>query len=220
MDDRYPKYIRFLVRKLDFMAIPNWNVLICGLAVLAFVAQVAMQMPIDRFIFDPYRVVHFGEYFRLFAFPGEVQSPIFFFFYVMYVYFVIGSLEEEWGSGPMTIFILMSYFFAMGAGFLFMVPLSIWFYVLANATMAFGTVFPNHEFMLFLIIPAKAKFLAYLTAGLLLLQAIGSSWSVRFSLFFCVLPYLLFFGPMFVRNLKQARRARNYRKQLDDDNWR
>lgn len=98
MDNRFPKMVRFLVQKLDFLAIPNLGLLLAGLAVLGFVGQVLLQAPIEKFIFDPVRVLQ-GEWWRLLTFPlSEAPSnPIWLLFYCFYVYFIMNALEGTWG---------------------------------------------------------------------------------------------------------------------------
>jgi hypothetical protein len=93
MDNRFPKILRIIISRLDFIAIPNLGLLISGLAVLGFVGSQGLGAPLERFIFDPELVLQ-GEWWRLFAFP-IFQDPLWLLFFVMYAYFAIGMLETS-----------------------------------------------------------------------------------------------------------------------------
>src|SRR6266446_1366360 len=127
MDDRFPKYLRVVVNKLSFIGLPNLNMLICGMAALGFVGKHFMGAPFERFMFDP-NAVMMGEWWRLFAFPitASLMNPIYFLFFVLYVYYVVGALEAEWGPGPTTVFILFSYILAVAGAFVLETPVFIW----------------------------------------------------------------------------------------------
>ncbi len=200
MDDRFPKYLRVLVHRLSFIAIPNLGMLIAGLAVLGFVGTVILQAPMDRFIFDP-DLVRQGEYWRLFAYP-LIQEPIWLLFYVMYVYFVMGTLESSWGTAPLTIFTLLSYGCAILASFAGGISVPIWVHVMENVSLAFGTLFPDLELYLFFVLPVKAKWLALLAGGILLYQFFVGDSGMKIFLAIGLAPYLIFFGPLLYKNLR------------------
>lgn len=209
-DDRFPKYLRTIVGKLGFIAVPNLGMLVAGLAVLSFIGMNMLGAPMERFTFDPYLVTQ-GEWWRLFAYPtvgSSGSNPIWLLFFVMYVYFVMNALEENWGTAPLTIFTLLCYTSAMAAAFVADRSVSIWQYVLENISLAFGTMFPEVTFFLFMIVPVKAKWLAGLAAGLILLQFLLGDSTTKLFLLISLLPYLLFFGPYLFRITKSKLRSR------------
>ncbi len=218
MDERFPKYIRAIVKKLDFIGIPNLGILIAGLAVLAFMAKMGMGTPVERFTFDPY-LIQQGEWWRLFAFPTGLENPIWMIFYVMYVFYVMGALENAWGAGPLTVFVGFAYLMAAAASFATGMPVSIWYHVLENVSLAFGTVFPEVTFYLFLVLPVKAKWLAVLAAGILLVRFFLGDMATKLLLLICLSPYLLFFGPMLVGMVRNRQQIKHNRKRFDSDVW-
>lgn len=196
-DDRFPKVLREALAKIDFIAIPNLGMLIAGLAVLGFIGTHMLGAPIERFTFDP-ELVRQGDWWRLFAYPtigDSASSPIWLLFFVLYVYFVMDALEQNWGSSPLTVFTLLCYSAAIGASFVANRPLSIWVQVLKNISLAFGTVFPEVTFFLFFVVPVKAKWLSLLAGVLMLLEFFFGGWNTKIFLAIAVSPYLLFFGP-------------------------
>lgn len=197
MDDRFPKYLRFLVHKLDFISLPNLGMLIAGLAVLGFVGQNILQAPMHRFLFDPELFMQ-GEYWRIFAFP-TLNDPLWLLFFVMYVYFVFQMLETSWGEAPTTIYTLLSYIAALAASFFAGTPLPIWTLVIENVSLAFGTLFPELEFYLFFVLPVKAKWLSMLAGAIFAYQFISGDWTMKVYLLIMLSPYLLFFSPLLYR---------------------
>jgi hypothetical protein len=194
MDERFPKYLRWLARKLEFLAVPNLGMLICGLAVLGFVGTNMLQIPLERFVFDPF-LVRNGEWWRLFAFP-IFNDPIRLLFFVLLYYFSMNSMEEVWGTSPLTLFTLASYLALVGAAFLADRPIDVWQYMVEILILAFGTLFPDLEFLLFFVLPVKAKWLAYFTGAIFILQFLVGDLSTKLFLLVAFSPYLLFFGPL------------------------
>jgi hypothetical protein len=220
LDERFPKWLRFTVNKLSFLGIPNLGTLIVGLAVLAFFAQAYFGTPADRFLFDP-EMVKQGEYWRLFAFPLPGGSNIIWnLLYLLYVYYVFNALESYWGPGPLTVFVLLGYIAGIAAAFLTSTSVSIWFHIIENVSLAFGTLFPNIEFYIYFILPVKAKWLAALAGALILVQFFLGSWTAKLTLFTVMLPYLIFFSPMLFVYLRTRRKIAENRKRFDPDQWR
>jgi len=219
MDDRIPQYLRRIVQKLDFLAIPNLSYLIGGLAILAFLATQMFGIDISRLYFVP-QLILLGEYSRLFAFPLETGShPIWLLLFVYVTYIIVGGLENSWGPGPLTVYTILGYLSVMAGGFVTMTPVSIWYYVMINLTMAFGTTFPDIEFLIFFVIPVKVKYLAMLSGGFLLFQFVVGSMGTKVFLLFAMLPYLLFFSPYLYKTARMRYQVRKNRQRHDKDMW-
>jgi len=195
--DPISKPVDKILKRLEWIAIPNLGILIVGLAVLGYVGQELLNIPISRFEFDPY-LVRQGEYWRLLSYP-LIGGPIWLIFYVLYVYFVMNALEQTWGTSRLTIFTALSYFGAIGAALITNQSLSIWTYVVTNISLAFGILFPEMEFYLFFILPVKAKWLALLSGALILFQFVVGSITAKLFYGMVHFPILLFFGPYLVQ---------------------
>lgn len=221
MDERFPKWLRTVLQKLDFLGIPNLGPLVCGMAVLAFIAQHSGTIPYERFVFNPYLVLE-GEWWRLFTFPVSqaLSNPLWLLMYVLYLYFVVNTLESHWGPGPTTVYLILGYVSALAGAFITMRPIEIWYYILENVSLAFGTLFPNFELMLYFVLPVKAKWLAMLAGALILLKFIAGGMATKILLLCALFPYLLFFGPFLFKELQMKRKAAAHRKRFDKDMWR
>jgi len=221
MDERFPKWLRVFVRKLDFLAIPNIGMLVCGLAILAFIARAILSTPFEHFVFDPQRVLQ-GEWWRLFAFPLSegLSDPIWLIFYVLYVFYVMSALEGAWGAGPLTVFVLLGYVCALVGAFVTGQPVPIWYYILENVSLAFGTLFPEVELYIYFILPVKAKWLAVLAGGIVLFQFLTGGPTTKLVLAISLLPYFLFFSPMLYGYAKRRWMVAKNRRRFDQDMWR
>ena len=101
-----------------------------------------------------------GQIWRIitFVFVPATSRNIFLFAITLYFYYFIGNaLEREWGSNKFTIF----YFFGILLNILvgFLVGTASMYYVNMSMFFAFATLYPNLQFLLFFIIPVKAKLL-------------------------------------------------------------
>ena len=103
-----------------------------------------------------------GQIWRIitFVFVPATSRNIFLFAITLYFYYFIGNaLEREWGSNKFTIFYFFGFLLNILVGFLggtasmYNVNMSMFF--------AFATLYPNLQFLLFFIIPVKAKWLAW-----------------------------------------------------------
>lgn len=221
MDSRFPAWLRKTLDKLEFLGIPNLAPLLCAMAVLAFLAQTMGSAPIERFIFDPVLVLE-GEWWRLFTFPvsSGLTNPIWLLFYVLYIYFVITSLEGQWGPGPTTVYLILGYFSALAGSFITMRPVEIWYYILENVSLAFGTLFPNFELYIYFILPVKAKWLALLAGGFLLFQFAFGGTDTKILIACSLFPYFLFFGPFLFKSVQEYYKLKQHKKRFTKDMWR
>jgi hypothetical protein len=222
VDERFPKYLRWIVSKLSFIALPNLGMLVAGLAVLGFIGKTMLGAPMERFVFDPYLVMQ-GEWWRLFSYPvteGIDNSPFayfWFFFFVFYIHFILQTLETNWGSAPLTLFTAFSYWITVAASFVAFRRANIWYYVIENSSLAFGTLFPEIEFLLLGLLPVKAKWLTLFAGALILIQFVGENNHGRIFLLMVMSPYLIFFGPLLFRYAKTKYQVERNRRRFGGD---
>ncbi len=195
MTPRIPRPFEYVAQRLP-IALPNMGSLVAALTVLAYVAKLVNHTPLDRFIFDPDRIFA-GEWWRLFAFPlsPSLDNPLWLLFYVLYVYYVLNGLEQVWGDKNTTLFVALAYLCTCLAACLVHRPIFVWFYILENAGLAFGTLFPRVEFLLFFILPVQARWLALAAGGVFFFHWIMGDVREKVFLSIVLLPYFLFFSP-------------------------
>lgn len=225
MDHRFPLWLRTVLRRLDFLGLPNLGMLICGLGAMAYFAQVSGYSAVDKFLFDPEAIRYGGEWWRLFAFPmsdpsGTPSQPLFFLFFILFTYFIFQSIESQWGSGPLTVYVLLCYLCTAVGALMLNYRTNLWHYILLNLNLVFGTLFPNFEILLFFILPIKAKWLTLFSALLLLIQFLVGPENFKLFLLFVLFPYFLFFGSYFFQEAKIKIKTRQNRNRFDKDMWR
>ncbi len=220
MDNRFPNWLRFFVRKLEFLALPGLGKFIVAAAVVAFVAKNIVGVPMDRFIFDPQGVLD-GEYWRLFVFPSQgIADPLWLIFFVLYIFFVFNSIETSWGPGPLTVYTLLSYIMGIAGAFVVGQPIPVWLYIVENVSLAFGTLFPEMELYIYFILPVKAKWLALLVGALLVFQFVMAGILGKLMYLMVLSPYLVFFSPLLYSKIKNRRRPKINENKINDNDWR
>jgi len=114
--------------------------------------------------------------------PGEVATrpwslvtyqfingaSMFWFFISMLVLWIMAKpLESGWGSPRFLVFWLVATFGASVTGALIGVPLTDGRAVSGSILFTFATLFPDQEFLIFFLIPVKAKYIAIVTGAFL-----------------------------------------------------
>lgn len=156
-----------------------------------------------------------GEVWRLitFIFIPEGSSIIWIAF-TLYFYYLIGtSLEHEWGSFKFNIYYLvgilgtiLSTFITGGIGIPTYLNMSLFF--------AFAYIYPDYQILVFFVIPAKVKYLAWISGAFLGLSFFQGGISVKAAIIAALLNFILFFGKDIVsslmnKNKKAHKRLKN-----------
>lgn len=146
-----------------------------------------------------------GEIWRLvtFIFVPVAGNPILFVLSVLLYYFLGTQLERAWGSTKFTVYYAVGVLLNIAVGLL--LGLSVWrglavvnmYYVNMSLFFAFATLYPDMQFMVYFIIPVKAKWLAWLDAALFAVNVITYLWTGQYLLALvpmaALFNYLLFF---------------------------
>ena len=140
-----------------------------------------------------------GQVWRIITFifvPMSGQNIIFFALTLYLYYFIGNALEREWGSNKFTIFYCFGVILNILVGFL--AGSASMYYVNLSMFFAFATLYPDLQFLLFFIIPVKAKWLAWIDVALFVF-AIARYLFLGYFLYallpiVAILNYLLFFA--------------------------
>ena len=199
---------RFAVRNLMFYIIIG--------QLIVFVAGLFNTSIYSYLILDP-AMVRQGQVWRLISFllvpPFYSFTQVFWLIISFYFYYFIGKmLDLYWGSFRFNLYYLIGVVGTVAVAMIFDVPVSSSF---LNETLffAFATLFPDMEFLIFFILPVKAKWLALLSAGLILFQFVSGTWGVRLAILIGVLNYLLFFGATIFRLIRDGRRRMQFQQK-------
>jgi hypothetical protein len=148
-------------------------------------------------------------------------GALFLFFMVMIAFLMNDSLEGAWGAFRTSVFHYTAFAGLLIANFLYPVPMpGSGFFVYTSAFFAFATLFPRHEFLMFLIIPVQVRWLAILLGGLLVFGTLADPLYFGF-LLLGFANYLLWAGIPAMRGqarvVKSVARKRKFDKNKLDD---
>ena len=163
------KWLDKLERKYGKYAIPNLMYYVIILYIIGFVIDiVSPQLYTDYLALDANAILH-GQIWRIFTFIIQPpNSSYFFILFALYLYYMIGkTLEYMWGAfrfnlyffsgmllhviACLLIYLIFGMNFQMGS-----------FYLNMSLFFVYVALFPDTEFLLFFIIPIKAKWLGYI----------------------------------------------------------
>ena len=214
--------MKFLSEKIDRFCykhprfgIPNLMTVIVICTCIVYVMDMFSGGSLSPMLYFSRYYILRGQIWRLITFiivPGE--SRIFFFVLAMYFYWFIGSnLEREWGSGKFTIYyavgVVMSILCGMFTGYATMS------YVNLSLFLAFATLYPNLQFLVWFIIPVKAKWLAWIDAALLGISFTSSlvtlRWGTAILIVVSILNYLIFFWNDLMYYVRRQKRSTSRR---------
>ena len=220
--------MKFLSDKIDRFCykhprfgIPNLMLILVACNAIVYVLDLVSHGTLSPLLYFSRHYIFQGQIWRLITFIIVPDSQgIFWFAISMYFYWFIGSqLEREWGSGKFTIYyatgVLMTIITGLCTGYATMS------YVNLSLFLAFATLFPNLRFLVFFIIPVKAKWLAWIDGAMLLFSFVFSlvtlHWGGAVLIVVSMLNYLIFFWDelmYYVRRQKRStgRQAMNFKR--------
>lgn len=235
-----------LERKFGRYAIPNLMYYIIIFYGVGFVLNLVNGSFYYQYLaLDVGAILH-GQVWRLATFIIQPPSDsLIFIVFAMYLYYMIGmQLERAWGAFRFNVYFFSGMFFHILAAFILYfvmglaLPMSAW-YLNMSLFFAFASLYPDMEFLVFLILPVKVKWLALLD-GLYFLYAVvqaflpaygGGVFGIVYkanavAAVVSLLNFLIFFFGSrnvrpytpkqmkrkheFKKNIKQARKAMSY----------
>ena len=164
-------------------------------------------------------LVHAGEWWRLVTFlfvpPPLPQTWPFLWLavWLLVLHNVATALENAWGSFRFTV-----YFFSGAAATMLTAALP-WPVVITNGWLqaslflAFATLFPDEIFLLFFIIPVRAKWLAVFTAAGMAWAFLTGGLVTRIVVAASLFNYILFLGPGLWGRARLWREVRRNRRR-------
>lgn len=219
-------FLNKLERGARKIALPNLMIIITAGMVLLYLVDMILNVNVFGLLaFDRSRIFA-GEVWRLltFIFLPVNASPIFILI-TLYFYYSIGTaLESQWGKAKFCLYYYVGIIGTILGGLIVGYATNI--YLNLSLFFAFAVLFPETRFMLFFIIPIKAKWLGIANAvvfGLSFLNALlhfdfGAAGSIIVS----ILNFLLFFAPDMIDKIKRDNSYRktrqNFRRQMRNNN--
>ena len=211
-----------LERRIGWIAIPSlirivvaFTALVC---VLAFVDTNFLRV-LDL---DPARVAR-GEVWRLFTYlfipsspvqPGAMLSPLWAVLALWFLWFIGDGLERAWGPFRLTLYFLVGMIATTIAAFLFGAQFSNTM-LAASLFFAFAWFYPDEVIYVFFILPMKIKWLAWISAALLMYGFVTQPISYKVAMLVALSNYFLFFGPELFTQARQRKQVTERRKRFE-----
>lgn len=233
-------WLNKLEEKFGKYAIPNLPKIIVLLYAIGFVIEMVSPELFSLFQLNPYMVLH-GQVWRLFTFllVGPSTNLIFVIFVLLFYYSIGSSLEQVWGSFRFNMYYFIGVLGTILGAFLTYAILTFsggelagmavymdTFYLNMTLFLAYAMMFPDMQVYLYMILPIRVKWLAYLDGAYLGYIFLTSGFtvygiSVKVSIVVALLNFLLFFfsmkrirskGASFARRAKNQKRRKEFRQ--------
>lgn len=173
---------------------------------------------------DASQILH-GQIWRILTFLiYPPASDILYFVIAMWLYYSLGTtLERVWGSFRFNLYfftgvighVLAAIIIYIVSGQVFLLGTS---YLNWSLFFAFAVTFPDMQFLLFFIIPVKAKWLGILNGIYFIYELVVGNWATRVAIILSIINFLIFFlgsRNMNRVNPKEIKRKTVYKQQVN-----
>lgn len=209
------KWVDKLERKYGRHAIHGLMKYIVGANLAVYLLALIMPGILGKLALVPHLVMQ-GQIWRVFTFiliPPDLH-PIWIFF-TLYLYYMIGTgLEQAWGSFKFNMYyltgILLTVIVTLASRSFFGTA----GYLNLSLFLAFATIYPDHELLLFFILPVKMKYLAILDVLLLVEGMITGGLPAVLMVSASLANYLLFFWNDFLAMIKLKKTVKKSKKKF------
>lgn len=212
-----------LERRFGRLALPRILRWIAGFQVLTWALSLLSPDFRDLIEFKQSAILS-GEVWRLVTWVVYPTSDFVLFVIIaaMFMFFINDSLEAEWDSFRLNVYVFASVLILSATGMLPFLGdigflLSTLFY--SNVFLAFASLFPNQVIHLFGLIPIKAKWLGWANAAILAAMVLTSMAPLIMAgiALIGLLPYLVTFVPGFADSYRRESTAKVRRQKFDRD---
>lgn len=204
-----------LERRLGRFAIPGLIRIVAGFNALVFVLNLFNPHLIAMLDLNRSAILR-GEVWRLVTYIliPQTTSAIWIFFVVLFLWYIGDGLERVWGAFRLNLFYLIGMIGTTAAAFFFGSNFSN---SMLNGSLffAFAYFYPEEIIYLLFILPAKVKWIAWVSAALLLWGFVTGTNSYRFALVAALANYLIFFGPEMVRAARNRHQVAGRRRRFE-----
>lgn len=232
------KFLNKLERKFGRYAVPNLMLYIIILNAAGLLITIMYPQAQYYLCWSTSAILH-GQIWRIVSFilVPYTTSPVNFLIFAFLYYSISQTLERVWGSFRMDMYIITGLLGTIVAAFLvyfvFGVEMGMQVsisYLSNSLFLALAATFPDVQFLLFFIIPIKAKWMALLSAVMYLydlMQVVnGLGWmpygfAMLIMIVFSLINFILYFlGTRDLQriNPKEVHRRRDFQKKMGRGN--
>lgn len=156
-----------------------------------------------------------GEVWRLITYIFIPPSAsVLWILFTLYFYYLIGtSLEHEWGSFRFNVYYFVGMIGTTCAAFITGGQATA-VYLNLSLFLAFASLYPNYEILLFFLVPVKMKYLAWLNWLFIAYTVVFQPIPMKIAAIVSIINYFVFFGTELWDNLKARRQVHYNRKRF------
>ena len=219
------KFFYNLERRYRKYAIPNLMYYIIGMYGTGLFLQLFAPGVYDKYLILDAQQILRGQVWRVVTFmiypPGG--GSLFGSLIGMYLYYMLGvNLERIWGAFRFNVYFFMGVIGHVAAALVVYIFFKQKVYLnteFLNYSLffAFAATFPDLEFLLFFVIPIKAKWMAMFNGIYFLYEFIMGSTEIRITIVMSLINFFVFF--LLTRDLnrfnpKEIKRKQNFHRQM------
>ncbi|MBA2242023.1 MAG: hypothetical protein H0W04_03915 [Chthoniobacterales bacterium] len=211
-----------LERRIGFIAVPSLIRIVVAFTALVCVLAFLNPYLLSILDLDPERIKR-GQLWRLITYlfvprspvqPGAMLSPLWAVLALWFLWFVGDGLERAWGAFRLTLYFLVGMIGTTIAAFFFGAQFSN--AMLASSLFfAFAWFYPEEVIYVFFILPMKIKWLALISAALLIFGFVSGTNAYRMSLLAAFSNYFIFFGPEILHQVRHRKEISARRKRFE-----
>jgi hypothetical protein len=203
------RFLAKLERRYGHLPLPNLVHAMVGATAIVFVLMLTSQSmrPLMALMLDPGEIAR-GQVWRLITHAlipdrggGGGIGVFWMFVWVSFMWMVGTGLEQEWGRFKANFFVLALLVATTVTGLLTGLPMTS-FIISSALVIAFGTIFPDYQILLFFIVPLRMKWVAVLDAAYLAWMAWEGGLAFRATTGAALAVYVLFFYAAISRVLR------------------
>ena len=211
-----------LERRMGWIAIPSLIRIVVAFTALVVVLAFVNPHFLTVLALDPVAVKD-GEVWRLFTYlfipsspvrPGAMLSPLWAVIALWFLWFIGDGLERAWGPFRLTLYFLVGMIGTTIAAFLFGAQFSNTM-LAASLFFAFAWFYPDEVIYVFFILPMKIKWLAWISAALLMFGFVTNPLSYKVAMLVSLSNFFLFFGPEVFQQTRQRRQLSERRQRFE-----
>lgn len=206
------KYGRYALENLMFYIVAGMGVVFVMEYILPFFN---INVSLYSLLYFDMDLIKQGQVWRIISFVFLYpDSFVLLMALAIYFYYFIGkSLENAWGSFKFDAYYLIGVIATIIGGIIMGTTTN--YYLNLSLFFAFAVLFPDEQFMLFFIIPIKAKYFAYVDAVFFIIELIVAPWAYKIALLISIANFFLFFHDEFANRAKlfitHIKSKRNYK---------
>jgi hypothetical protein len=194
-----------LENKFGRFAIPGLISMVAGGQLLFWFAAQIKPGITGLLLLDPYEIQQ-GQWWRYVSWVLFPPSGLMGIFFIYWLYVVGRGLEQAWGAFRLNLYYVLGVAGTMVVGLVFgggVTP----DYLHLSLVLAFGQLYPDLEILLFFFLPLKMRWVAGISGALLIWQGVENGPVGMTLVTLCLANYVLFFGPMVLRRMRQQKQV-------------